>query len=132
MNLTIKQDELDEIKHYGKLGMKWGKTLHGYTTRSLGKQTTKVVRRFDKGRAGKGDAAEISRRVRKQKYKMTRKVKRANKYLAKAAQADAASIVNRFNKNPEKRAMVEDYMKTMQAHGKTLEEYRMDLIDVRL
>ena len=96
MNTIIKQDELDEIKHYGKLGMKWGKTLHGYTTRSLGKQTTKVVRRFDKG------------------------------------QADADKIINRFNKNPEKRAMVEDYMKTMQAHGKTLEEYRMDLIDVRL
>lgn len=129
MNVVVKQDEL---KHYGKLGMKWGKTLHGYAVKSLGKQTNKVIRRYDKGIATKDDASEISRRVRKQKFKMEAKVKRAQKYLTKANQADAKSIINRYNKNPEKRAMVEDYMKTMELHSKTLKKYRMDLIDVRL
>lgn len=132
MNKIVRQEDLNEIRHYGKIGMKWGKSLHGYATRSLTKQSKKVIRRFDKGIADKGDAAEISARVRKEKYKLTNKVKRASKYLDKANKADAQKIVNRFNKNPEKRALVEDYMNTMKMYSKTMEELRMDLIDVRL
>ena len=132
MNKVIVGSSEDELKHYGKLGMKWGKTLRGHAAKSLGKQTTKVVRRFDKGLAAKGNAAEISRRVRKEKYKLSRKTARAKKYLDKASAADAKGVINRFNKNPEKRALVKDYMETMQVHTKTLESYRMDLMDVRL
>ena len=74
-NQVIKSNlsEEEALQHYGKLGMKWGKTLHGYATRSLGKQTNKVIRRYDKGIATKDDASEISRRVRKERFKLEKK-----------------------------------------------------------
>ena len=132
MNQTIRKSELEELKHYGVIGMKWGKTLRGYASRSLTRQTNKVARGYDKGRETKEKASEISRRVRKEKYKLERKIKRASKYLDKASKADAQKIINRYNKDPEKRALVEDYMKTLKMHSTTMEKLRMDLIDIRL
>lgn len=132
MNQTIIHEDLPEIRHYGVIGMKWGKTLHGYKTRRLEKKTRKVVRRFDKGISSKEDVSEISSKVRAQKYKMDAKVKRAEKYLAKAAKADLAEVTNRYNKDPQKRAAVKDYMETMKGHSVNLAEYRMQLMDARL
>ena len=91
-----------------------------------------MARGYDKGRETKEKASEISRRVRKEKYKLERKIKRASKYLDKASKADAQKIINRYNKDPEKRALVEDYMKTLKMHSTTMEKLRMDLIDIRL
>lgn len=132
MNQTVRRDDLDEIRHYGVVGMKWGKTLRRFADRSLAKQTSKVIRRYDRGRADREEVSKVGRHVRNERYKLTKKIARAEKYLAKADKADAAGLINRFNKNPEKRAMVKDYMDTMKTHMVNMDNYRMQLMDARL
>lgn len=120
----------EELKHFGVLGMKWGVRRANYKTRKLTKKVEKTVKRFNKGKDP--ETAGISVKVRKQKYRVDRNIKKAEKFLAKSKKADAKAIVNRFNKNPEKKVAVEEYLKAMQLNAIPLAELRMQLVDIRV
>ena len=130
MNKLIRQDEME---HMGIKGMKWGVHRTGRRTEALNKKVTKTVKKFDRGKEiSKGDLEDLSKRVRQEKYKVDKKSRRAERFLAKSAKADAKGLVNRFNKNPEKKVAVEEYLKSMKIHEKTLSELLLQLIDLRL
>ena len=130
MNIVVTSDEL---KHYGKLGMRWGTHLSNRRTASLERKVSKTVRKFDRGKdMPEGHLNKISKKVRSQKYKTDRKIRRAEKYLAKSAKADAKQIINRYNRDPEKRAGVEAYMKTLKTNSTTLAELRSQMMDIRI
>lgn len=134
MNLVVVNGaDPNELKHYGKLGMKWGMRSANRKTNSLEKKVSKTVRKFDRGKdMPDGHIQKVSKDVRSQKYKLDRKIKRAEKYLAKAVKADSANIVNRFNKNPIKRAAVESYVKSLKINSTTLAELRSQMMDIRI
>lgn len=109
----------DDLKHYGVVGMKWGafvdqiRELHLYL-----RKLKKLLKKFDRGKdPSKENVNKISKKVRKEKYKVDTGIKRAERFLAKSAKADAKQIVNRYNKNPEKKAAVEDFVKSMKANS---------------
>ena len=126
-------DDGEVVQHYGKLGMKWGKRLATGKTNSLEKKVGKMVRRYDRGKdVDREDVGNLSRKVRQHKARIDRKVKRAQRFLDKGAKADAKQIVNRFNKDPEKKAMVKDYMDSIRSNTARLDELRLSLIDIRV
>jgi len=131
--VVIKDANPEELKHYGKLGMKWGMRSASRRTNSLEKKVGKTVRKFDKGKdMPEGHVQKVSKNVRSQKYKIDRKIKRAEKYLAKSAKADAAKVINRFNKDPVKKAAVEEYVNSLKTNSAILAELRSQMMDIRI
>lgn len=122
-----------DLKHYGVLGMKWGVRKNNYTTNSLSKKVRKASNRFDRGRDPKKERiGRLSKKVRRQNYNLERKIKRAERFLSKNAKANASNVINRYNKDPAKKTLVENYVKSMQLNKVTLAELRLQLIDIRI
>lgn len=127
--VRVKESE-DELQHYGVMGMKWGVRKANYQTGRLSKKVSKTTKRFDKGKAP--DTTKISKKVRRRKYKVDRAIKRAERFLSKNAKANASEVVNRYNKDPSKKPLVENYIKSMQLNSVSLAELRLQLIDIRV
>lgn len=129
-NRVITLKDLDELKHYGVLGMKWGVRKADRKAASLSRKVAKTVKKHDKGKDV--TTADLSKRVRKEKYKVERAIKRAERFIARSTKADTKQIANRYNRSPEKKSQVENYIKSMNLNATTLSELRMQLIDIRV
>lgn len=130
-NKLVRSNATDEeLKHFGVLGMKWGIRRANNRTRRLTKKVEKTVKRFNKGKAP--ETAAISTKVRKQKYRVDKNIRKAEKFLKKHEKANAKQIVNRFNRDPEKKVAVEEYLKVMKLNSVPLAELRMQLLDIRV
>jgi hypothetical protein len=126
-------EEDDDLQHYGTRGMKWGVRKAASKTRSLERKVNKTVRKHDRGRnVDSAKLQKLSRKVRKQKSTIEKKVKRAQRFIAKAEKANAKDIINRYNKDPEKKQAVKEYMDTIKSNTAVLDELRMQLIDIRI
>lgn len=128
-NRVILKNE-DTLQHYGVLGMKWGVRKADRKTSSLSRKVTKTVKKYDRGKDP--DVQKISKSVRKERYKVERAIRKAERFIARSNKADSKQIVNRYNKNPAKKTMVENYIKSMNLNVTTLSELRLQLIDIRV
>ena len=128
-NRVILKNE-DTLQHYGVLGMKWGVRKADRKTSSLSRKVAKTVKKYDRGKDP--DVQKISKSVRKERHKVERAIRRAERFIAKSNKADSKQIVNRYNKNPAKKTMVENYIKSMNLNATTLSELRLQLIDIRV
>ena len=123
----------DDLKHYGVIGMKWGVRRSNSRVASLSKKVTKATKNFNRGRdLSKEHANKVSKKVRKEKYKVDQGIQRAERFLAKSAKADTKQLVNRYNKNPEKKAAVGEFIKSMKANSASLAELRTQMMDIRI
>lgn len=123
----------DGLQHYGVIGMKWGVRRASRKTSSLGKKVSGTIRRYDKGKkVDREEFSKLSAQVRKQRFSVDKKIRRAQKFLDKSASASAKNIINRYNKDPAKQAAVKDFLESMKLNASTLTELRDQLIDVRV
>lgn len=140
INVVVRQDEINELKHYGKLGMKWGTRTHNKRASSLSNAVANATRKADSSlnmfsgvrKRNQKKVRKLSKQVRNEKASVDRNIRRGEKFLKKAAEADAAKIVNRFNKDPEKREMTKKYVESLKINSTTLSELRLQTIDLRL
>lgn len=131
--VTFGTSSEEAIVHYGVLGMKWGARRASRKTNSLDRKVSKTVRKYDKGKTvDSSEVSGLSRRVRKQRYKVERKMRNAQRFLDKADRASAQDVVNRYNRDPAKKAAVQDFLNSMKLNATTLSELRMQLIDIRV
>jgi hypothetical protein len=103
---------LDELAHYGIIGMKWG-TSHGRKGADrLGKKIDNSIRKFDAGsrRVNAGTFREHSRKARKLTYKANKRIARMNKYLNQVKDEPANNLILKWKKNPKKVAKVKEYL----------------------
>ena len=129
-NKVITSKKTDELQHFGVLGMKWGVRKAVYKSNSLSRKVTKTVKKFNRGKDP--DTTKISKKVRVQKYRMDKAIKKSEKFLARNKKANANKVVNRYNKDPAKKKMVENYMKEIKMQSMLLSELRMQLVDIRV
>ena len=129
MNRVITQSDL---AHMGVKGMKWGVRRSNRKTESLYKNVRKMTKKYDRGKElPKDKVDDISKKVRNQKHRTEVRIKRAQRFLAKSSKADANQIINRFNRDPNKKAAVENYIKSLKINSETLSDLRLELIDIR-
>lgn len=122
------------LRHYGVLGMHWG-TRHGQKSiDKLAKKIDNSINKFDSGSRGVDSDTfrEHSRKVRKLTYKANRRIERMNKYLNQVKGESVNNMIFKWNKNPEKVAMVKDYLDRNQLQTKKLSEMRSSLVDIKL
>lgn len=134
MNKTIiLTDSEEELQHMGVRGMKWGVRRSNRKTNSLEKQVRKTVTRFDRGKnIPDGELQNLSKKVRTEKYRIDKKIKRGEKFIAKYETANTKKIVNRYNKDPLKKEAVDNYIKSMKITSSTLGELRLQLMDAKM
>ena len=131
--IMVSQTGKGVIRHFGIKGMKWDEKKIKKRTEKLEKQVTKTVKKFDKGRKISDEKLEdLAKDIRKQKADVDKKIKKAEKFLEKAKKADAKNIINRFNKDPNKKAAVQNYLKSLKTSSTTLAELRTQMMDVRM
>jgi hypothetical protein len=132
--MTQEKPDLNEIAHYGILGMKWG-TRHGRKAADrLGKRIDNSIKKFDSGsrRVTAGTFREHSRKARKLTYKANKRIARMNKYLSQVKDEPANNLILKWKKNPQKVAKVKEYLNISQMETKKLSELRTSLMDVKL
>ena len=123
----------DELQHYGVRGMKWGVQRIRSKTVGLDVKVKKQIRRYDRGKnVSKDELARLSKKVRRHKYNIERKVARANRFIIKSEKSDVKALVYRYNRDPLKKAAVQEYMDNLKANRATLDELRLQLMDVRI
>lgn len=129
-NKVVVSKRTDELQHFGVLGMRWGVIRATSKSRKLTKKVTKTVKKFNKGK--NPETVKISKKVRVQKYRMDKAIRKAEKFLLKNKMANADKVINRFNRDPAKKKVVEGYLKAVKAESMLLSELRMQLIDIRI
>ena len=123
----------DELQHYGVRGMKWGVQRARSKTVGLDVKVKKQIRRYDRGKnVSKDELARLSKKVRRHKYNIERKVARANRFIIKSEKSDVKGLVNRYNRDTLKNDAVQEYMDNLKANRATLDELRLQLMDVRI
>lgn len=133
MNKVVIGSNNKNLEHMGIRGMRWGVRRAERKANSLEKKVRKTVTRFDKGKSiPEGKIQDLSKKVRTQKYKVDKKIKRGKKFLAKHDKANAKQIINRYNRDPVKKEAVDNYVKSLKLNSESLAELRMQLIDVKL
>lgn len=134
MNKTIIiADGDEELQHMGVRGMKWGVRRANRRANSLEKKVRKTIVRFDKGKSIPDDALQnLSKKVRTEKYRIDKKIKRGEKFISNYEKANAKQIVNRYNKDPLKKEAVDNYIKSMKITSSTLGELRLQLMDAKM
>lgn len=128
-NRVILKNE-NALQHYGVMGMKWGVRKADRKTSLLSRKVTKTVKKYDRGKDP--DVKKISKSVRKERHKVEMAIRKAERFIARSNKADSKQIVNRYNKNPAKKTMVENYIKSMNLNVTTLSELHLQLIDIRV
>ena len=133
MNQTIIPSHDETIEHMGVRGMKWGVRRATRKANSLEKKVSKTIRKFDRGKEIPDDALQnLSKKVRSEKYRVDKKIKRGQKFLSKYEKTNAKQIINRYNRDPLKKEAVDNYIKSMKLTSSTLGELRLQLMDAKL
>lgn len=141
MNLVVVNGaDPNELKHYGKLGMKWGMRSHAKRTNSLNNKVNTATRKADSllnnvafiNKRNQKKLRKVSKQVRQEKVTVERRIRGAQRFLDKANKADAAKVINRYNKDPIKRELTKKYIESLKMNSMTLSELRMQTIDLRI
>jgi len=125
---------LEELRHFGKLGMRWGTRRGQKKTDSLSRELDDTMKDYDRGSkwVDAGSFRELSRRTRKLSYKANKRIARMNKYLNRVKDENVNNILVKWERNPEKVKQVKDYLAKSQLQTKKLSEMRTSLIDIKI
>lgn len=130
----INHDNDAELAHIGVLGMRWGTRRSEKRTNKLAKKVDKSMRKFDRGKKGvTGETfREQSVKVRSEAYKTNKRMARMNRYLDKRKGETVDRLIFKSKVDPQKVAMVKEYLARNQVTSKTLSEVRSSLIDIKI
>jgi hypothetical protein len=123
-----------ELEHVGIMGMRWGTRRSQKKTDKLVKRIDKTMQKFDSGKRGvtAGTFREKSRQVRKETYKTNKRIARMNRYLNRTKDESVNNIIFKLKKDPQKVAMVKDYLARNAITTKRLSEVRLSLMDIKI